>query len=208
MGIAERRAREKELLRTRILDAAGELFIQEGFTNVSLRKIAEKIEYSPATIYLYFRDKNDLLASLCRETFHGLKEELLRIEHEEADPVVRLRRGLRFYIDFGLEHPHHYILTFGTPHGTYDMEKIPEFLEANKVGLETFDCLRRALDRCRAANLLAFDGLEATAQVVWTFIHGTTSLLILYHSDPHFPWVTKEQLIETSLDMILRSLQA
>ncbi len=207
MGTAERRAREREQLRSRILDAASELFIEEGFANVSLRKIADKIEYSPATIYLYFRDKNDLLASLCRETFNGLREELLRLEQEQTDPVELLRRGLRFYIEFGLQHPHHYILTFGTPHGTYDMEKAPEFLEANKVGLETFDCLRRALDRCRTANLLSFDDLEATAQVVWTFVHGTTSLLILCHSDPHFPWVSKEQLIETGLEMILRSLR-
>jgi AcrR family transcriptional regulator len=207
MGVAERRAREKEALRSKILDAAGQLFIEEGVPSVSVRKIADRIEYSPATIYLYFRDKNDLLASLCRETFNGLKEELLRLEQEETDQLRQLRRGLRFYIDFGLEHPHHYILTFGTPHGTYDMEKAPEFLEANKVGLETFDCLRRSLERCRATGLLRFDDLEATAQVVWTFIHGTTSLLILYHSDPHFPWVTKEQLIETGLDMILKSLQ-
>jgi len=207
MGTAERRAREKEQLRSRILDAASELFIQEGFSNVSLRKIAEKIEYSPATIYLYFRDKNDLLASLCRDTFTRLRDELLRIENEEGDPVSLLRRGLRFYIDFGLQHPHHYILTFGTPSGTYDIEKAPEFLEANRVGLENFDCLRRALERCRSSGLLKFDDLEATAQVIWTFIHGTTSLLILCHSDPHFPWVTKEQLIETGLDMILRSLR-
>jgi AcrR family transcriptional regulator len=207
MGVAERRAREKEALRSKILDAASQLFVEEGVPSVSVRKIADRIEYSPATIYLYFRDKNDLLASLCRETFNGLKEELLRLEQEETDQLRQLRRGLRFYIDFGLEHPHHYILTFGTPHGTYDMEKAPEFLEANKVGLETFDCLRRSLERCRATGLLRFDDLEATAQVVWTFIHGTTSLLILYHSDPHFPWVTKEQLIETGLDMILKSLQ-
>jgi AcrR family transcriptional regulator len=207
MGVAERRAREKEALRSKILDAASQLFVEEGVPSVSVRKIADRIEYSPATIYLYFRDKNDLLASLCRETFSGLKEELLRLEQEETDQLRQLRRGLRFYIDFGLEHPQHYILTFGTPHGTYDIEKAPEFLEANKVGLETFDCLRRSLERCRTAGLLRFDDLEATAQVVWTFIHGTTSLLILYHTDPHFPWVTKERLIETGLDMILKSLQ-
>jgi AcrR family transcriptional regulator len=207
MGVAERRAREKEALRSKILDAASQLFVEEGVPSVSVRKIADRIEYSPATIYLYFRDKNDLLASLCRETFSGLKEELLRLEQEETDQLRQLRRGLRFYIDFGLEHPQHYILTFGTPHGTYDIEKAPEFLEANKVGLETFDCLRRSLERCRTAGLLKFDDLEATAQVVWTFIHGTTSLLILYHTDPHFPWVTKERLIETGLDMILKSLQ-
>src|ERR1700752_2208141 len=112
MGITERRAREKEVLRTKILDAAGQLFVEEGFPNVSLRKIADRIEYSPATIYLYFRDKNELFTSLCYDTFSQLKEELERIETSEKDYVAGLREGLRFYIQFGLEHPHHYMLTF------------------------------------------------------------------------------------------------
>jgi AcrR family transcriptional regulator len=209
MGIAERRAREKELLRAKILDAAGELFISEGFANVSLRKIADKIEYSPATIYLYFRDKNQLLSSLCQETFANLLEELLRLEREERDPLLSLRKGLRFYIDFGMEHPHHYMLTFATPPTQYqEIQKTPEFEETNRSGLETFDCLRRSLERCRQAGILAFDDLEATSQVVWMQIHGMTSLLITYHGDPHFPWLPKEKLIETGLDMLIRSLRA
>ena len=61
MGVQERRAREKKELRQEILDAAREMFVEDGYENVSMRKIAEKIEYSPTTIYLYFRDKADLL---------------------------------------------------------------------------------------------------------------------------------------------------
>jgi AcrR family transcriptional regulator len=208
MGIAERRAREKEVLRSKIMDAATQLFVEEGFPNVSLRKIADRIEYSPATIYLYFKDKNDLFSSLCGETFSLLKEELERVERDEPDPLVGFRKGLRIYIDFGLEHPHHYLLTFCTPQAQIDIPvDTPEFLETNRIGLETFDCLRRSLDRCRQAGVLQFDDLEAVSQTIWTFIHGTTSLLILSHNDPHFPWVTKERVIETSLDMIVRSLR-
>jgi AcrR family transcriptional regulator len=60
MGISQRREREQEQLRRKIFDAASELFAQEGYQNVSMRKIAERIEYSPTTIYLYFKDKNEL----------------------------------------------------------------------------------------------------------------------------------------------------
>lgn len=208
MGVAERRAREKEALRHRILDAAGQLFVEEGFHNVSLRKIAERIEYSPATIYLHFKDKNDLLLSLCTETFAGLKDELERLEATATSPLDALRAGLRSYIDFGLSHPHHYMLTFGTPPPPeVEMEGTPAFEETNRIGLETFDCLRRSLQRCKDAGAVEFDDVEATAQSVWTFIHGTTSLLILYHSDPTFPWVSKETLIETSLDLIMKGLR-
>jgi AcrR family transcriptional regulator len=67
MGVKERKAREKETLRQDILDAARELFIREGYQAVSMRKIAEKIEYSPATIYLHFRDKDDIFDHLSKK---------------------------------------------------------------------------------------------------------------------------------------------
>lgn len=210
MGTAERRAREKELLRSKILDAASQLFVEEGLPNVSLRKIASRIEYSPATIYLYFKDKSHLFSSLCGETFARLKDELNRLEHEETDPVLRLRRGLRCYIDFGLEHPNQYVLTFDTPRQQYEMEEASEECrETNQIALETFDCLRRALDRCRRAGALEFEDLEAASQTTWMFIHGITSLLLLRFSqnDPRFPWVDKETLIENGLDTILRGLR-
>ena len=72
MGTKERRAREKEQLRQQILLAARELFVNEGYENVSMRKIANKIEYSPTTIYLHFKDKADLLDSVCKETLLNL----------------------------------------------------------------------------------------------------------------------------------------
>ncbi|MBI3209704.1 MAG: TetR/AcrR family transcriptional regulator [Candidatus Solibacter usitatus] len=208
MGISERRARDREMLRGKILDAAGQLFVREGVASVSLRKIADKIEYSPATIYLYFRDKNELFTSLCQETFVPLKAELERLEQEVSDPLQALRDGLRFYIEFGLEHPHHYVLTFCTPKREFkDLENAPNFQETNQTGLETFDCLRRSLVRCRDRGLLEFGDLEATSQSVWMSIHGTTSLLISAHGNPHFPWVEKETLIRTSIDLVMRGLR-
>lgn len=205
MGVTERRAREKEELRQKILDAAGQLFVEEGLASVSIRKIADRIEYSPATIYLYFKDKTDLFSSLCWETFSGLKAELDCLEQQQTDPILGLRKGLRSYIDFGIAHPNHYLLTFCTPIDSTEKENTEDFQETNRVAMETFDHLRRALERCRQSGRLAFEDLETTSQVVWTFIHGTTSLLIL--RDPHFPWVPQEQLIESSLDMIIQSLR-
>src|ERR687885_1755275 len=79
MGVQERRAREKQELRQEILDAARELFIREGFENVSMRKIADKIEYSPTTIYLHFQDKADLLDCICEETLGKLQQRLAAI---------------------------------------------------------------------------------------------------------------------------------
>src|SRR5205085_1361185 len=111
---SERRERERLDLRTRILDAARELFIAEGFEAVSMRKIADKIEYSPTAIYLHFKDKTDLIRELCDEDFRSFAARFLELA-QIPDPVERLRRAGQAYLEFGLTHPGHYRLMFMTP---------------------------------------------------------------------------------------------
>jgi len=81
MGIADRREREKEELRKKILEAARELFVTEGYDKVTMRRIAESIEYSPTIIYHYFQDKEALVESLCREDFGNLPDSQRPREH-------------------------------------------------------------------------------------------------------------------------------
>ena len=112
MGTKERRAREKEQLRRQIIDAARELFVSEGYENVSMRKIADKIEYSPTVIYLYFKDKADLLDSACQETLLGLLDTVELLKRDKNNPVEALRKSGKAYVEFGLEYPQDYKLTF------------------------------------------------------------------------------------------------
>ena len=72
MGVKERQEREREAVSRAILDAARELFVAEGYHNVSIRKIAERIEYSPAAIYSYFPSKDDIFFALAEEGFRLL----------------------------------------------------------------------------------------------------------------------------------------
>src|SRR5437667_7394080 len=111
MGTKQRREREKEALRQDILDAARELFVNEGYENVSMRRIAEKIDYSPTTIYLYFEDKGDLLFQISEETFSKLASKSESLLEEMTDPVATLRKIERAYVEFGLKHPNHYRVT-------------------------------------------------------------------------------------------------
>ena len=80
MGIKERQERDREAVHRAILDAARELFVTEGYRNVSIRKIAEKIEYSPAALYGYFPSKDDI--------FYALAEEGFRLLHASDDPAA------------------------------------------------------------------------------------------------------------------------
>src|SRR6476661_2576088 len=101
MGTQERRERERQELRTKILDAARELFATEGYEAVTMRKIAERIEYSPTAIYLHFKDKESVLREICEVDFLSLAQDLLKIG-KIADPVERLRATGMAYAEFAV----------------------------------------------------------------------------------------------------------
>src|SRR5215203_3321625 len=113
MGIKERQERGREAVRRGILDAARDLFVSEGFERVSLRKIAELVEYSPAAIYGYFPSKDDIFFALAEEGFrlmHGSQQELAALE--SLPPLDRVREIFwRFYL-FSREHPQYFALMF------------------------------------------------------------------------------------------------
>lgn len=199
MGVKERKLRQKRFLRQEILDAASELFVRDGYENVSMRRIAEKIEYSPTTIYLYFTDKTELLEQVCQETFGRLSQILGRIQEQTSDPLERLRRGLLAYIRFGLENPHHYRATFmmPVPEGLDHHHKDPE----TDMGMRAFDFLRRAVSDYIAAKKLRDMDPEVVSQTLWAGIHGLTSLLITKYD--HFPWVATDKLIHSMTDTLI-----
>jgi AcrR family transcriptional regulator len=199
MGVKERKLRQKKFLRQEILDAASELFVKEGFENVSMRRIAEKIEYSPTTIYLYFKDKADLLEQVCQETFARLSAHLTRILEQPGDPLDRLKRGLLAYIHFGLENPHHYRATFMMPiPDVFDKEK---YKKPDSPGMQAFDFLRRCVFDCIASGKFRKDDPEIISQTLWCGVHGITSLLVIHGRG--FPWVDQNQLIPFVVDTLI-----
>src|SRR5918993_5445345 len=94
MGIKERQERDRAAVRTAILDAARDLFVTEGYRNVSMRKIADRIEYSRAAIYSYFPSKDDIFFALAEEGFRKMAEQIGGAVQPARDPLDRLRRGL------------------------------------------------------------------------------------------------------------------
>ena len=203
MGLTERRARQKEQLRREILDAAGELFAQEGYNSVSMRKIADRIEYSPTTIYLYFSDKAELLHTLCEDVFARLIERIDTETEKASDPLDGLVRGCRAYIRFGLEHPDLYIVTFVQPSDgrPCDSEKTFE----GSVAQECFNCLGGAIQACVESGQIPPVDVKKAACLCWAACHGLTSLLITHE---RFPWAEKDELIEGMLTSMIRGLEA
>jgi AcrR family transcriptional regulator len=167
-----------------------------------MRRIAEKIEYSPTTIYLYFKDKAELLEQVCKKTFGRLGQRLSKIMDRPGDPVERLKRGLIAYIEFGIANPHHYRATFMMPFPEgFDHEK---YHQQESPGMQAFSFLTRGLADCIAAGRMPAMEVDLAAQTLWAGIHGITSLLITHHS---FPWAVKDKVIHRTVNTLVAGLE-
>jgi len=163
MGIKDRQARERQAVRGAILNAARELFLQEGYRNVSLRKIAERIEYSPAAIYSYFASKDEIFFALAEEGYRLLAEQVERSVSSMTDPLDALRRALRTFYDFSKNQPEYFELMFldrSVPRLAQDLERFEFFQQTTARGeaaireLVAAGVFRASLDPAAALHVL------------------------------------------------------
>ena len=199
MGTSDRRERHRASLRREILDAASRLFVEEGYQRLTMRRLAERIEYSPTTIYLHFRDKDELLRAVCDETFSQLAGKLERIRKSSTSPLEFLREGLKTYVEFGLANPHQFAATFLRP---IPAGKTPEFEDS--AGAKAFGMLRQGVQACRENGDIRTPDVEMTAQSLWASVHGLTALLI---TEQGFPFVERGALLEHTIDTLVTGLK-
>jgi AcrR family transcriptional regulator len=200
MGSPERRARAKVALRQRILDAARELFVNEGYDAVSMRRIAARIEYSPTAIYLHFPDKESILTALCDETFEKLSARLTAHFTRTTDPRARLRDGLRLYVEFGLAHPHHCTVSFL-------LKPRDVRVSEPRASHRAFAFLQAAVAGAMAAGVIRPGEVETTSQSLWAACHGIVALLITVPPGC-FAFVPPDRLIRHTIDTLTAGLQA
>jgi AcrR family transcriptional regulator len=183
------RDRRKEALRDEIVAAARSLFIDVGYDAFSMRKLAEKVGCSAGNLYLYFPGRDDLFRCLIDESFAELQRMIVdSVEASGADPVARLKRGLRTYVEFGLRHPDAYGIAF--------LVRRPKQRQPIRPHA-AFAVLQQIVADCVASRHFRAVDVELASQAVWTAIHGLTSLFIHL---PRFPWVDRDQLVTTVID--------
>jgi AcrR family transcriptional regulator len=180
MGIEDRKLRHKEDLKVIILKAAKDLFLERGFKDTSMRNIAEKIEYSPATIYLHFKDKNEVFYALHQEGFRMLVSAFKTLSNV-SDPFERLKAMGHTYINFAIENPDFYQLMFV-------MSQPLEVLNLDIArcwdeGEDAFRSLLNTVEACQAHGY--FKGLEPNGLSfsIWSTVHGLASLRTSGHLD-------------------------
>ena len=177
-----RRERERRDTRRRILDAARDLFVNQGIENVTMRAIAERLEYTPTAIYHHFRDKDALLQELIHQDFRTHAAIFAQLEKIE-DPVERLRRTGEAYVQFGLDHPSLYRFLFVTPHPeTKDIDKQPD---EDAYGMLRAT-VRQCIDQGRFRD--GYTDVEQVSQICWAGCHGLVSLALNFGEHDFLEW--------------------
>ena len=205
MGPFERRAREREEIRSLILDAARELFAAQGYEAVTMREIAKRIEYSPTAIYFHFKDKESLLHELCDADFGQLAQQLgdaARIE----DPIEKLKAVGLAYFRFGAEHPNHYRLMFMTPHPPLHSEDSQ--LRRGNPEEDAYQFLKDIVSEAIAKGRFRSEltDVELLAQTIWAGVHGVVSLQIAKCNDDWVEWRDLETRVTTMIDILIQGL--
>jgi len=206
MGVKERREREKSETRDKILDAARELFVTEGYEGVSMRKVAEKIEYSPTAIYVHFADKEELFRELCHEDYAQLAQ-VFQSSMISSDPLERLKQIGAIYVDFGTRYPNHYKFMFMTPHPGHEPDDVDREVMGNPEK-DAYAFLNWAVQQAIDAGCIReeFTDADLISQTLWASVHGVISLQIAKGSDCWVDWRPIKDRAEMMLDITLRGL--
>jgi AcrR family transcriptional regulator len=173
MGIGDRKEREKQEMKHLIIKTAMQLFIEEGIDNVSIRKIADKIEYSPGSIYSYFTDKGEIIHAIHTEGFEKLYA-LQRTLDDVLDPLEKLSKMGELYMKFAMENKDYYDLMFiakGIAAKIYEKQEWD-------VGQRSYDYLRETVKGCIEKGYMIETDTDAATFAIWSFVHGMASLII------------------------------
>ncbi len=180
MGVQERKQREREEMRERILDAAIELFLKEGYEKTSIRQIADAIEYSPATIYLYFKDKDELFFEIHHRGFELLFGQMAAAA-AVTDPLERLKAIGGTYLHFAIENPEFYDLMFvmRAPMTTLKERHLCGDADSDwHHGQKSYELLVSTIQECIDRYLIRISNAEEGAILAWSVVHGMATLYI------------------------------
>ncbi|MBI9111183.1 MAG: TetR/AcrR family transcriptional regulator [Maridesulfovibrio ferrireducens] len=196
MTTSTRKKIEHDRMRQLIIDAAKELFAKDGFDNVSMRKIASRIDYSPAALYRYFKNKEELVLCL-REEGHQRFAQMEKHLPDIEDPFQRVREGGRIYLNFAREEPEYYDLLF--------IKATPSFCSCEKwLGKphQNFLNFKETVRECIATGVVGDISVDTAVAALWASVHGLASLAATGKLQCCLPDIDMDNIFEDVLDFI------
>jgi len=203
MSITDRKERQKLELKKMILDASMKLFIEQGYDNVTIRKIADIIEYSPTTVYLYFKDKDEIFYHLHEQGFAILADINTNIAGID-NPLTRLHKMGENYLKFGLENPEYYDIMFIQ---RAPMKALMEMEDCEwTLGEGALNALRLTMAEAMEKGYIHKGNVEAASMMVWGMVHGMVSLAIRERFDKLVPKEEIPAMMHHSLNWFLSAV--
>src|SRR5882762_8771241 len=170
MSISDRKLRQKEEVRASILDSAWEMVITEGWPSLSIRKIADAIEYSVPVIYSHFENKDAILLEFNRKGFQLLAESMAEARKGKEEPAEQIRAMGRAYWDFAFKNKEYYQLMFGLGIPTCEtVSKIPAILSYSE------EIIGSIIAMVEPGKKPSFDPF-LKYQSFWSMLHGLVSI--------------------------------
>jgi len=170
MGITERRQRQKEEVRTGILRAAWQLVTTEGWASLSIRRIADAIEYSVPVIYDHFDNKEAILHEFMKEGFVLMAEDLQKAKDTATDPADQLGAIGQAYWDFAFNNKEYYQLMFGV--GMITCEVVKQTPEIQLFAGTILSTIEQLIAQNKTSNIDPFLKYHS----FWSTLHGLVSI--------------------------------
>ena len=190
------RKKNKDLKRI-IKDTAKTIFLKEGYDKISMRNIAKLINYTPTTIYLYYKNKEELLLDLLADYNDEYSNQLAKIMCSNFEVQEKLQQYLKLYIKHGTENPAMFkLLTLFFINSTSTSN--------NSKENASYAMLKGLIEACIENGYFKQESPEKIAQLMWMEIYGITSLLTF---KPDFNWGDQDELIDFSLQNIINSFR-
>lgn len=172
MGRKERRLRDQHELKQRMLEAARTIALADGWSNVTMRKIADRIEYSHAAIYDYFENKEVLLLELVHEGFRLLEADMRQASAHARDPEDALRLIGYGYLAFAWRYPELYRLMYGLDGVTFSVS------EPEKEGVQIEEVATRTVKDVLDSHGWSTAHLADQVTILWATAHGLVTLTL------------------------------
>ncbi len=183
--------------RGEILDAAKRLFLQDGIQHATMRRIAADVGVSSTALYVYFPDKVAILDAIAEAMFEALLVAFARSQETDQPPLLRLRDGLRAYVDLALSRPDEYRLTFDAT--------APGACGDSEAADKSFSLLQRLVSELMDAGQFAPGDPLAVAEALWACVHGVVMLLL---NQPMYVETAPQSLIDTVLAAAIKGFQS
>jgi AcrR family transcriptional regulator len=194
--------------RGEILAAAKQLFLKQGYENFTTRKLAARVGLSQTGVYVYFKSKEEILDAVCRSTFEGLALRIRAVSAESKNSPDAIRRLFEAYVEFGLQHPDEYQLTFMVGNSAPKFTRRKDLSRPFKlqgIGVQSFLLFRDQVAPLIESGELKDGDVSLITQTLWATAHGLVSLMI---ARPGYLLSKRRPLVEAAVAALMTGLQA